>query len=119
MLVDGHEAQLEHIHTCIGPHRVEVTLMLLFIHVIAYSLEGGLVCFHAPGSEDGERRVGECALQILNGKASDVAAGMRRSAILCLSADEICSTTMTIWPQRSPSPPGSSKGPAVTWSRIA
>ncbi len=53
MLVDGHEAQLEHIHTCIGPHRVEVTLMLLFIHVIAYSLEGGLVCFHAPGSEDG------------------------------------------------------------------
>jgi hypothetical protein len=78
---------------------------------------------------------GERALQILNGKASDVAAGMRRSAILChLSADErkpvdICADYLLKYQdmqhyngylaQRSSSPPGSSKGPAVTWSKIA
>lgn len=37
MLVDGHEAQSEPIHTCIEPHRVEVTLILLFIYVLDIS----------------------------------------------------------------------------------
>ncbi|MGH8488846.1 MAG: hypothetical protein ACREXS_08300 [Gammaproteobacteria bacterium] len=41
------------------------------------------------GSEEAERCVGKRALQILNGKSSDVAAGTRRSEILHhLSADE-------------------------------
>ncbi|MGH8488845.1 MAG: hypothetical protein ACREXS_08295 [Gammaproteobacteria bacterium] len=47
-LVDGHEAQLERIHACIEPHRVVVTLILLFIHVIAY-LWKVIWYFHAPG----------------------------------------------------------------------
>jgi hypothetical protein len=49
--------------------------------VIAY-LWKAIWCFHAPSSEEAERCVGERALQILNGKSSDVAAGMRRSASL-------------------------------------
>lgn len=88
MLVDGHEGQLEHIHTCIERHRVEVTLILDFIHVLEYLWKAAW-CFHAPGSEEAEPWVGDRALQILKGKASDVAAGMRRAATLRqLSAPE-------------------------------
>lgn len=39
-------------------------------------------CFFAPGSEEAETWVQERALRILQGKASDVAAGIRRSATL-------------------------------------
>ena len=39
-------------------------------------------CFFVPGCQEAEAWVGERALQILRGKASDVAAGMRRSATL-------------------------------------
>ena len=88
MLVDGHEGQLEHIHACIERYRVDVTLILDFIHVLEYLWKAAW-CFHAPGSEEAEQWVGDRALQILKGKASDVAAGMRRAATLCqLSANE-------------------------------
>lgn len=39
-------------------------------------------CFFVPGCQEAEAWVGERALQILRGKASDVATGMRRSATL-------------------------------------
>jgi hypothetical protein len=88
MLVDGHEGQLEHIHACIERYRVEVTLILDFIHVLEYLWKAAW-CFHAPGSEEAEQWVGDHALQILKGKASDVAAGMRTVATLRqLSAHE-------------------------------
>ena len=45
--------------------------------------------FPPPGSEEAEQWVGDRAWQILKGKASDVAAGMRRAATLRqLSANE-------------------------------
>jgi hypothetical protein len=81
MLVDGHEGQLEHIHAGIGHHRVEVTLILDFIHVLEYLWKAAWG-FFTPGSEEAEQGVGDRALQILKGKASDVAAGMRRAATL-------------------------------------
>jgi hypothetical protein len=81
MLVDGHEGQLEPIHASIKYHRVEVTLILDFIHVLEY-LWKATWGFFTPGSEETERWVGDRALQILKGKASDVAAGMRRAATL-------------------------------------
>jgi hypothetical protein len=88
MLVDGHEGQLEHIHAGIEHHRVEVTLILDFIHVLEY-LWKAVWCFFTPGSEEAEQWVGDRAVQILKGKASDVAAGMRRAATLRqLSAPE-------------------------------
>ncbi|MFN2525012.1 MAG: ISKra4 family transposase [Actinomycetota bacterium] len=81
MLVDGHEGQLEDIHAAIERHGVEVTLILDFIHVLEYLWKAAW-CFFAPGCQEAEAWVGERALQILRGKASDVAAGMRRSATL-------------------------------------
>lgn len=52
-----------------------------FIHVLEYVWKAAY-CFHDNGSEEAEQWVKERALRILQGKASDVAAGMRRSATL-------------------------------------
>jgi hypothetical protein len=81
MLVDGGVQQLKDIKTCIEYYQVAVTLILDFIHVLEYLWKAAF-CFHAEGSEEAEAWVAERALQILKGKASDVAAGMRRSATL-------------------------------------
>ncbi len=81
MLVDGHEDQLRHIHAYIRRHKVQVVLILDFIHVLEY-LWKAAYCFHAKGSEEAEQWVAERALQILKGSSSHVAAGMRRSATL-------------------------------------
>ena len=81
MLVDGHEEQLGQIRAAIDRHGVEVTLVLDFIHVLEYLWKAAW-CFFVPGCEAVEAWVGERALQILRGKARDVAAGMRRSATL-------------------------------------
>jgi hypothetical protein len=87
MLVDGQPQQLDRVRTCVEHHEVEVTLVLDFIHVLEYMWKAAH-CFHDEGSQEAEVWVGERALQILRGKASDVAAGMRRSATLRqLSAD--------------------------------
>jgi hypothetical protein len=76
MLVDGGVQQLKDIKTCIEYYQVAVTLILDFIHVLEYLWKAAF-CFHAEGSEEAEAWVAERALQILKGKASDVAAGMR------------------------------------------
>ena len=81
MLIGGHEGQLEPIHAGIDRYRVEVTLIRDFIHVLEYRWKAAW-CFHAPGSEEAKQWVGDRALQILKGKASDVAAGMRRATTL-------------------------------------
>ncbi|MCP4208110.1 MAG: ISKra4 family transposase [Shimia sp.] len=88
MLVDGHKDQLKHIWANIKHFGVEVILILDFIHVLEY-LWKAAYCFHPPGSEQAEAWVAERALQILKGKASIVAGGIRRSATLRgLSAKE-------------------------------
>ena len=81
MLVDGHEGQLEDIHAAIERHGVEVTLILDFIRVLEHSGRP-LGVSSSRGCREVEAWVGERALQILRRKASDVAAGMRRSATL-------------------------------------
>ena len=81
MLVDGQPQQLEQIKRCITHHNAVVTLVLFFIHVLEY-LWSAAFCFYAKGSEEAQACVLERALQILRGKASDVAAGMRRAATL-------------------------------------
>ncbi|MCP4288416.1 MAG: ISKra4 family transposase, partial [Gammaproteobacteria bacterium] len=88
MLVDGHKDQLKHILANIKHFGVEVILILDFIHVLEY-LWKAAYCFHSPGTEQAEAWVAERALRILQGKASTVAGGMRRSATLRgLSDDE-------------------------------
>ncbi|MCP4209042.1 MAG: ISKra4 family transposase, partial [Shimia sp.] len=87
MLVDGHKDQLKHIWANIKHFGVEVILILDFIHVLEY-LWKAAYCFHPPGSEQAEAWVAERALRILQGKASTVAGGMRRSATLRGLSDE-------------------------------
>lgn len=81
MLVDGHEDQLKYIRASIKRYGVSVILILDFIHVLEYIWKAAY-CFYAPGTDEVEAWVCERALQVLKGHASQVAAGMRRSATL-------------------------------------
>ena len=81
VLVDGEEHQLNTIKAIAKKQEVEVTIVLDFIHVLEYVWKAAF-CFCLSGSEAAETWVQERALRILQGKASDVAAGIRRSATL-------------------------------------
>ncbi|MGF1493208.1 MAG: ISKra4 family transposase, partial [Microcoleaceae cyanobacterium] len=80
-LVDGGEHQLQVFKTTAKQTGVELTIVLDFIHVLEYLWKAAF-CFHPVGSEEAEVWVRERALRLLEGKASDVAAGIRRSATL-------------------------------------
>ncbi len=79
MLVDGEVHQLNNIKAIAKQQGVKVTIVLDFIHVLEYIWKAAF-CFFSSGSEAAEAWVQERALRILQGKASDVAAGIRRSA---------------------------------------
>lgn len=79
VLVDGHEEQLRQIDKAVKRHGVKVTVVQDFIHVLEYLWEAAW-CFHPEGSAQAEIWVRDHALALLSGNASDVAAGMRRSA---------------------------------------
>lgn len=81
MLVDGDPHQLKTIEAIAKQQAVAVTIVLDFIHVLEYIWKAAF-CFFPSGSEAAEAWVQERALRILQGKASDVAAGIRRSATL-------------------------------------
>ncbi len=81
MPVDGEPRQLEYIKECMERYKVDVTIVLDFIHVLEYLWKASH-CLNAAGSEQAEEWVGERALHILNGQISNVAAGMCRSATL-------------------------------------
>ncbi|NES64812.1 MAG: ISKra4 family transposase [Okeania sp. SIO2D1] len=81
VLVDGQEHQLKSIKAQAKRDSVKVSIVLDFIHVLEYLWKAAF-CFHVSGSEAVENWVSERALRILQGKASDVAAGIRRSATL-------------------------------------
>ena len=80
-LVDGSEAQLRRVKRAAGKHKVELTIILDLVHVIEYVWKAAYA-FHDEGSKPAERWVRKRLLQILRGRASHVAAGMRRSATL-------------------------------------
>lgn len=82
MLVDGQPQQLRNIWSAIFRNEVEGTVVVLdFIHVLEY-LWKAAYCFAPEGSEEAEKFVQVRALSILRGRASHVAAGMRRAATL-------------------------------------
>lgn len=82
VLVDGQPQQIRNIKACIKRHQLVGTVLILdLIHVIEY-LWKAAYCFQAEGSPEAEKWVKERILRILEGKSSDVAAGMRRSATL-------------------------------------
>lgn len=79
VLVDGQETQLEEVEKAIARHRTDTVVIQDFVHALEY-LWKAAYCFHAEGTEEAEAWVKAHALALLQGKASDVAAGMRRSA---------------------------------------
>jgi len=81
VLVDGNETQLRLINETAQRRGVQVSIVLDVIHVIEYLWEAAY-CFHAEGTPDAEEWITARLLEILRGKSSDVAAGIRRSATL-------------------------------------
>jgi len=79
MLVDGSESQLKAIKRVVKRYKVKVVIVQDFIHVLEY-LWKAAYCFNIEGSEAAEKWVMERALGVLQGRASTVAAGIRRSA---------------------------------------
>jgi hypothetical protein len=81
VLVDGSAAQLEAMKAAAKKNKFSLAIVLDFIHVLEY-LWKAAHCFFPPGDKEAEPWVMERALRLLQGKASDVAAGIRRSATL-------------------------------------
>jgi hypothetical protein len=79
VLVDGNPTQLEHVREQARVRGVEVTIVLDVVHVIEYIWRAAWSFFDA-GDRAAEAWVGERLLAILGGRASQVAAGIRRSA---------------------------------------
>ncbi|MGH7743526.1 MAG: ISKra4 family transposase [Steroidobacteraceae bacterium] len=79
MLVDGQEEQLRQVYAAIERHEAEVTVIQDFVHVLEYLWQAAW-CLHKEADPAAERWVQLHAIDILQGKSSDVAAGMRRSA---------------------------------------
>jgi hypothetical protein len=80
-LVDGNEQQLTALERLSGKHQVDMTIVMDIYHVSEYLWDASLA-FHEEGSKERELWVSERLLNVLKGKASQVAAGMRRSATL-------------------------------------
>jgi hypothetical protein len=81
VLVDGSLQQLEAMKAAAKKNKVSLTIVLDFIHVLEY-LWKAAHCFFTPGDKEAEPWVMQRALRLLQGKVSDVAAGIRRSATL-------------------------------------
>lgn len=81
VLVDGDPHQLDRIFACSERHNVDPIVVLDFIHVLEYLWDAAW-CFYTPGDPQAEQWVTDRAISILEGRSSDVAAGIRRSATL-------------------------------------
>ncbi len=82
VLVDGAEQQLKNVHRALKQHGAEHSVLILdFIHALEYLWDAAR-SFEFENSEITEKWVRERALLLLKGRASHVAAGLRRSATL-------------------------------------
>jgi hypothetical protein len=80
-LVDGNLTQIDHLQQLAEERNIPLTIIVDFIHVAQYVWKAGGALF--PGQEpEQDRWMRAHLLEILRGKASLVAAGMRRSATL-------------------------------------
>jgi hypothetical protein len=80
-LVDGNDAQLQLLRRKAFELGIELTVIVDVIHVLEY-LWDATTAFNDDGTNQAELWVQERFLEVLRGKASHVAAGMRRSATL-------------------------------------
>ncbi len=79
VLVDGEPHQLRRVHTIAEELDIDIVAVLDVIHMLEY-LWKAAHAFHKDGTPEAERWVSERLLRILQGGASSVAGGMRRSA---------------------------------------
>jgi hypothetical protein len=80
-LVDGNETQLDFLRLAAKDYGVELVIILDLIHVLEYLWKAAWA-FHFAGDAAAESWVGERLAEILRGRSSSVAAGMRRGATL-------------------------------------
>jgi hypothetical protein len=80
-VVDGNKVQLDLLKEMAENYSVKLTIVLDLIHVLEYLWDASHV-FNAEGSQASQDWVSERLLEILHGNASNVAAGIRRSATL-------------------------------------
>lgn len=80
-VVDGNLSQLDSLLTHAQRQGVDLTVVIDIVHVLEYVWKAALA-FHAEGTTEAEHWVDERFVEILRGRASLVAAGMRRSATL-------------------------------------
>jgi len=80
-LADGNKDQLRIARGLAAWYGVELVIIVDFIHVLEYLWKAAW-CFHEKGDPDVEAWVLERARKVLQGRSSDVAAGVRRSATL-------------------------------------
>jgi hypothetical protein len=78
-LVDGNNHQIDRIEAEATARGVDVTVVIDIIHVLEY-LWGAVWCFFAEGDPAAEAWVRDRAISVLEGKAREVAAGIRRRA---------------------------------------
>jgi hypothetical protein len=78
-LVDGNKQQIEAITAEAARCGATVTILIDFIHVLEYCWKAAW-SFFEPGDPDAEEWVATQAVKILQGKAAQVAAGIRRRA---------------------------------------
>ena len=78
-LVDGNNHQIDRINTEARTRKVNVTIVIDLIHVLEY-LWGAAWCFYAEGNPEAETWVRDKARAVLEGRARQVAAGIRRRA---------------------------------------
>jgi hypothetical protein len=78
-LVDGNKTQIEAIEAEAARRGVKVTILIDFIHVLEYTWKAAW-SFFEPGDPDAGARVAGQATRILEGKAGQAAAGIRRRA---------------------------------------
>src|SRR5688500_7314105 len=82
VLLDGNQTQLDVVRSEAKRRGREITIIYDIVNVIEYVWSAGW-CFCEPGDAAAEAWVGERLLQFLQrGRASDVAAGIRRRATL-------------------------------------
>ena len=79
VLVDGQPTQLKLLQQVMKKQNIKTTIVMDFIHVLEY-LWKAAYCFFDVSSQEAEDWVKERALKVLNGKAGQVAAGIRRSS---------------------------------------
>jgi hypothetical protein len=78
-LVDGNATQIAAIQAEAARRHVKVPIVLDFVHVLEYLWKAAW-SFFDPGDSDAEAWVADQAVKILEGKAGQVAAGIRRRA---------------------------------------